>query len=472
MSGLSILDNFFYPQSIAVIGASSNLQKVGHVVLKNILFGGTSTSDKKEGFKGKVFPVNLREKEILGLKTYKSVKEISDRIDVAVIVVPAKDVLKVTEECGQKGIGSVVIISAGFAESGKAGSSFQTELLSIAKQYGIRIIGPNCLGIISSSENLNLTFARVKPPAGPIAFISQSGALGTAVIEYALEEYFGMSYFVSIGNKSDIDDSDLLEYFAEDSGTKCISLYLESVRDGRRFFNSMKSAAKKKPIVVLKAGITSAGAKAIASHTGSLAGADVAYDAAIRQSGALRARTMYELFDASRALAYQPPVKDGHGIAIVTNAGGPGVIAADDAYKHGLPLATLTEQTIKLITSVCPPTWSRQNPIDIIGDATPQRYRRVLNIVASAPEVGGIIIICSRQALTQIREIVDDMIILSKSIKKPVTVSLVGIVAQEEDRILDKNGIPVTEVPERAVEAMNALFLRGRYLDRLNKSGY
>lgn len=464
------LDKFFHPKKIAVIGASSNPEKIGNVVLRNILYGQIKKFDPRGGFKGDVYPINPNQKEILGLKTYANLRDVHDVVDVAVIVVPADRVLSVIKDCGEKGVKAVVIISAGFAESGEKGVELQKSLIDIAKSYGIRIIGPNCLGIISCVDNLNMTFARVMPPKGPIAFISQSGAFGTAVIEYALEEYFGISYFVSIGNKSDIDDADLLEYFSENSETRCIAIYLESVKDGRKFYNALAKACRKKPVVVLKAGVTAAGEKAIASHTGSLAGSDVAYDAAIKQAGALRARTMFELFDSARALAYQPPVKDGKGIVIVTNAGGPGVIAADKAYELGLPLAKLKPETIEKITTVCPPTWSRSNPVDIIGDADPERYRKVLDIVIEQEEVGGVIIICSRQALTRLMEIVQYIVALTKRTTKPITVSLVGIVAQEEDKLLDMNGIPVSEVPERAVKAMHALYMRGKYLKRLEEN--
>lgn len=461
------LDKFFHPHSIAVIGASQNPSKIGNVILRNILYGQVKKFNSRDGFKGAVFPVNPKNGEILGLKTYPNVKSIPGKVDVAVIAVPAKNVLEVLHDCAEKRIESAIIISAGFAESGGDGVNLQKDLIEESKRYGIRIIGPNCLGIISMIENLNMTFARVMPPRGPIAFISQSGAFGTAVIEYALQEYFGISYFVSIGNKSDVDDAELLEYFAEDKETMCISIYLESVKDGRRFYNSLCKATKKKPVVIFKAGVTSVGERAIASHTGALAGRDVAYESAIKQAGALRAHTMFELFDYSRALAYQPPVAYGKGIAIVTNAGGPGVIAADKAYEIGLPLAKLSQKTIDAITKVCPPTWSRSNPIDIIGDADPERYRRVLEIVAECEEIGGLIIICSRQALTHLMEIVQDIVNLSVRIKIPLTVSLVGIVAQEEDKLLEITGIPVTEVPERAVKAMHALYMRGKYLKRL-----
>ncbi len=465
------LDIFFHPGSIAVIGASPNPEKVGNVLLRNIIYGQFKKYNVREGFKGAVFPVNPNHKEILGLKTYKSVKEIQDKVDVAIIAIPAKNVISVLKECGEKGIKGAIIITAGFAESGPDGVILQNQLVDCAKRYGIRVIGPNCLGVISCVENLNMTFARVMPPKGPIAFISQSGAFGTAVIEYALEEYFGISYFVSIGNKSDVDDAELLEYFSEDKETKCISIYLESVKDGRKFYNSLKKATHRKPVVILKGGVTSAGVKAIASHTGALAGQDAVYDGAIKQAGALRVRTMFELFDSSRALAYQPPVPYGKGIVIVTNAGGPGVLAADKAYELGLPLVKLSQKTIDAITKVCPPTWSKSNPVDIIGDADPERYRRVLQILAESEDVGGLIIICSRQALTRLMEIVQDIISLSRRIKIPITVSLVGIVAQEEDKFLEINGIPVTEVPERAVKAMHALYMRGKFLKRLKEKG-
>ncbi len=330
----------FKPRNVAVIGASREEGKVGNAVLTNLLKGTTRQMMSAKGFEGNIYPINPKSDEILGLKCYPSITDVPEDVDLAVIIIPSKFVPSVMKELPSKNVKTAIIISAGFSEGGPDGAELEKQVLETAKANNIRIIGPNCLGIMRTHNNLNASFADIMPPKGPISFVSQSGALCTAVIQYSYEEDIGFSNFVSIGNKSDVDDADLLEYFAEDPETKAIALYVESLKDGQKFMKTAKEVIKEKPIVVLKSGRTESGAKAASSHTGSLAGSDVAYEAAFKQSGIYRVYTISELFDIAKALGYQPPAK-GNNIAIITNAGGPGVMAADQLYYRNLNLAQL-----------------------------------------------------------------------------------------------------------------------------------
>ncbi len=457
------MHSFFHPKSVAVIGASAKPGKVGNGVLVNLLYGSNDQKERKFGFQGKIYPVNPGETEMLGLTAYHSVSQVPGDIDLACILVPAKFVPQALDECGAKGIKSAIIISAGFSEVGEEGKKLEAEVVRIARSYGMRVMGPNCLGILSLHENLNASFAPRMPPKGPISFISQSGALCTAVIPYAHEEFIGFSNFVSIGNKCDIDDADLLEYFAEDPNTRCIGLYIESVKDGRKFHDMLSKVARKKPVVVLKSGRTTSGVSAAQSHTGSIAGFDHAYDAAFTQAGVQRVLTIYELFDALRVLAYQPPPA-GDDIAILTNAGGPGVIAADVAYEIGLPLAELSRETIDKLNQVCPAAWSKRNPVDILGDANGDRYQKALEILEAANEVHGIILIVTPQVMTRPADIARKTVEHMKHSKKPIVASFMGLLSEESENYLEENGIPEIEFPERATVAMNALLARGRIL--------
>lgn len=457
--GLSV---FFHPRSIAVIGATPSRGKVGNLLLRNVLFGNAAWMEREQGFPGRVFPVHPRHPSIYGVRAFPRIQDVPGPVDLAVVVIPAPDVARAVEACGRKGVRGVIVISAGFSETGPEGKRREEELVRIVRRRGMRLIGPNCLGVMSLSDRLNATFARVMPERGPIAFVSQSGALGTGVIEYSVSERFGFSRFVSIGNKADVDDADLLQAFVRDRETRCISFYIESVRDGRRFYETLRRVVPRKPVVVLKAGRTTAGARAAGSHTGALAGSDAAYEAAIHQAGAYRTLGLYGLFDASRALAYQPPMAPGRGVAILTNAGGPGVLAADRAFDLGLPLASLDEATLGKIDRVCPPTWSRSNPIDLIGDADEERYRGALRAAVESPRVGAILVIAARQAMTRLLEISEVIVETTRGCGKPVVACFVGIVAQEADRYLAAHGIPTMEVPGRAVQALYALYLRGR----------
>jgi acetyltransferase len=461
------LGNFFKPSSVAVIGASGTKGKVGNIILNNILYGSKDNEQQNVigGFKGAIYPINPKAAEISGLKSYGSITEVPSPVDMAVICIPPSGVKDAISQCGAKGVGSVVIITAGFSETGSSGGSEEAEILELAKKNNIRIIGPNCLGLISTYSNLNASFGDAVPRPGPISFASQSGALCTSIIQYSFEEFLGFSNFVSIGNKSDVDDSDLITYFHNDPNTKCIMLYIESLKNARKFFQTARSVVRDKPIVAFKSGYTEEGAKATSSHTGSMAGSDSAYEAAFRQSGVFRARTLSQLFDSSRALAYMP-VPKGENIAILTNAGGPGVLAADTAYSLGLNLVELGEDTIEKLNAICPPNWSKRNPVDIIGDATASRYDDALKVLMHAPEVDAVIVLLSPTAKAHALNLAYRIVDVFETTQKPITVSFVGMVHQDSENYLDSQGIPEIEYPERAVFAMYSLINRLRFLKK------
>lgn len=459
--------SFFKPSSVAIIGASAKKGKVGNVILNNIIYGSDENEKKGVigGFKGGIYPINPRVDDISGIKAYDSIIKVPSEVDMAIICIPQEGVKAAIEDCGKKGVKSIVIITAGYSEMGEEGRKYEEEILETAKKYDIRIIGPNCLGIISPFSDLNASFGDSVPKRGPISFASQSGALCTSVIQYSFEEYLGFSNFVSIGNKADVDDADLIEYFHKDPNTKCIMLYIESLKDARKFFETARRIVRDKPIVAFKSGYTEEGAKATSSHTGSIAGSDAAYEAAFRQSGIFRAGSLSELFDASRALAYQP-VPKGENIGIITNAGGPGVLAADKVYSLGMRLAELSEDTLEEIDKICPPNWSHRNPVDIIGDSTAQRYDDVLRILMNAEEIDAVIVLLSPTAMAHPLNLAYRIVDIHQATGKPISVSFVGLIHQPSENYLDSQGIPEIEYPERAVFAMHALMERMRFLKK------
>lgn len=447
---------FFKPDSVAVIGATPTPGKIGNIIIENLL---------SEGYKGKVLFVNPNYKQILGLPCYPSIRDCPLTPDMAVVVVPAPLVVDVVNDAGDKGVKAVTVISAGFSEGDAEGKEREKRLVEVTKRHNLRVVGPNSLGVIAPHASLNASFARMSPLAGSIAFFSQSGAFCTAAIEYSVAELLGFSGFVSSGNKADIDDADLVNYFSDDPRTRCIAAYMESARNGPELFRALDRASEKKPIVILKAGRSARGAKAASSHTGAMAGSDAAFDAVFKQTGVYRARTMFDLFDAAQALSGQPPMLE-DGVAIVTNAGGMGVIATDCAGDMGVDLADLSNQTLQDLGKVCPPTWSWGNPIDIIGDADTARYANVLKVVGEAPEIKGILVIAARQAATNLFQIAKWISITAKLSGKPTVACFAGIEDAESERFLDGKGIPVMSVPERAVTALHALSVRGKYLKK------
>ena len=452
-----MLDTFFTPQSVAVVGASRDVEKLGYAVLNNII---------TSGFAGKIFPINPKADEILDLKAYPSVLDVPDPIDLAVIVIPARFVLAAVEECGQKGIPSVVVISAGFREAGREGLEQELELLQIAKKHNIRLIGPNCLGIINTNVNLNATFAAGMPPGGPIAFMSQSGALGTAVLDMAMAGHIGFSKFVSLGNKADVSEIDLMAAWGEDENSRVILMYVEGVPDGQRFIETAKKITRKKPVVAIKSGVTDSGSRAVSSHTGSLAGSEAAYKAAFNQAGIIRATSMQALFDYARAFAYQPPLK-GDRIAIVTNAGGPGILATDALEHDGLQIPRLSQETTEKLMEKLPSAASAANPVDVLGDALADRFEFALQEVLNDPVVDGVIVIVTPQAMTEIEATAHAVGRLSKKVDKPILGCFMG-----EARIragidaLWEYDVPNYPYPERAADALAAMSAYRREQER------
>jgi len=454
-----MLEAFFRPSSIAVIGASRDPEKLGYAVLANL---------KEGGFPGALYPVNPRADEILELRAYPSVLDIPGPVDLAVVVIPYPLVPTVVEQCGQKGVGAVVVISAGFREAGREGLEREEELIEIARRHKIRLIGPNCLGVIDTHTPLNATFAAGMPPGGPIAFMSQSGALGTAVLDMALAGRIGFSRFVSLGNKADVDEVDLLEAWEDDPDSRVILIYVEGLPDGQRFMEVARRVTRKKPVVAVKSGVTRAGSRAVSSHTGSLAGSEAAYQAAFRQAGVIRAESMEHLFDYARALAYQP-LPAGDRVAIVTNAGGPGILATDALEHAGLRLARLQPQTIEALMADLPGAASAANPVDVLGDALADRYEHSLRLVLDDPGVDAAIVIVTPQAMTQIEETAHVVGRIARGADKPVLGCFMG-----ESRIaaginvLREYDVPNYSFPERAATALAAMVAyhreRGRTL--------
>lgn len=450
-------DKLFSPGSVAVVGASRDESKVGYAVLRNL----------RESFKGRIYPVNPKADELEGLKCFKSVSEIPGEVDLAVIVVPSNFVAGVLEECGEKGVQAVVVISAGFKEVGLEGAKLEREILDTIKKYGMSMVGPNCLGVIDTCSGLNASFASRAPLRGSIAFMSQSGALCSAILDWAALENVGFSKFVSLGNKADLCENDFLEVFSDDEETNVILAYLEGLKDGRAFMELMHGVSQNKPVIVLKAGTTRAGIKAAASHTGTLAGSDKAYEAAFRQCGVIRVSSGEELFDFAEAFSTQPLPK-GDRVAIITNAGGPGIMAADACEKHELKLALLSQETIDELKSNLPAAASIYNPVDVLGDASHERFDMALTALLRDSGVDGVIVLLTPQAMTDMLEIAESVSSVVKKHGKPVLCSFMGGVDVSEGvDMLQKNGVPNYPYPERAAKTMKAMVKYTRLRDRV-----
>lgn len=459
------LTPFFTPRSVAVVGATNREDAVGHALLKNLLFGEMTGTERSAGFAGEVYAVNQKGGEILGQRVYESLTAIGRPVDLVLVAIPPKFVGGVVEEAGSIGCKALIVISAGFAEMGAEGKALQDSVAALARSLGMRVIGPNCLGVVRPENRLNASFGATAPPPGRIGLLSQSGALVTGMISYAQREKFGLSAAVSLGAKCDVDDQDILRWLDRDPSTKAIALYVEELHDPERFLEVAREVSKTTPIVAIKGGTTEAGAKAASSHTGSLAGAAAAYTAAFAQAGVLQAKTLGDFSAWSRALAHQPPAK-GKRIAIVTNAGGPGVLAADACSMHGLELATLSEATMKALDEVLPAVWSRNNPVDVIGDATPERYRDALSILGRADEVDGVVLLMTVQAMTAPEATADAILEADRTWDKPLIASFIGLVGTDVGSVLDAHGVPEFNMPELAVSAMGALVRRGAWLRR------
>ena len=447
------------PRSIAVVGATDRPGSVGLAVFRNIL---------DAGFQGLVYPVNPKAKTVQNVRAYPKLSDIPDEVDVAVIIVPAEIVCSVLEEAGQKQVKGAIVISAGFKEVGERGAEREGQLKETVAKYGIRTIGPNCLGVINNNEKvrLNASFATKMPKAGNIAFISQSGALCTAVLDYTDGKNIGFSKFVSFGNKADVNEIDLLNYLKNDPDTYVILMYLEDIAHGRAFLETAREITWQahKPILAIKSGRSAEGALAAASHTGSLAGSDSAYDAIFRQSGILRVEGVDELFNCALAFAKQP-IPKGNRIAIVTNAGGPGIMATDAAIRHDLKIATFSEETKQKLKQELPPTASIQNPVDVIGDATHERYEAAIRHVLMDENVDGAIVILTPQTMTDVLETAEIIPRVAKNTDKPLLCSFMGIVDVSEGiEHLEANGIPNYAFPEAAARSMASMAFYGNLL--------
>jgi acetyltransferase len=453
------LNRIFNPKRIAVIGASERKGSVGYTVLKNLI---------SAGYDGVVYPVNPKREAIRGIQAYPDVASLPRPADLAVICVPAKFVPDIIRQCGEAGILGLVILTAGFKEAGEEGKQAELEIKCIAEQYpGMRIIGPNCLGVIVPRIGLNATFAADTPKSGGVAFISQSGALCTSVLDWALRNDMGFSNFVSIGNTIDVDLGDLIDYFGQDAATSAIILYAESITDVREFMSASRSFSRTKPIIAYKAGRFAESAKAAASHTGAMAGEDAVFDAVFARAGIVRVYDIDDMFECATLLARHKGPR-GSRLAIVTNAGGPGVMTTDTLVARGGKLAELSEETKARLNDVLPPMWSHGNPVDILGDAGPDRYAQATEIVLQGENSDGVLIILTPQAMTDPTETARAIAEKAKRANKPILAAWMGADAVEEGvRILNEAGIPTYRSPERAVNAFMYLVDYARNIEAL-----
>jgi len=454
------LDSIFNPKSIVLIGASDEEGSVGYILMKNLT---------EMDYKGLVYPVNIHKQEISGKKAYTAVSQLPQTVDLAIIATPAATVPSLVEECGNAGIKGIIIISAGFKEVGASGKILEEKILEIKKKYNMRILGPNCLGIMHPDIGLNATFISKKQEIGNIAFLSQSGALGSAILDLAAHENIKFSNFVSVGSMIDVDFGDLIDYFGTDPKTRSILMYIEGITDARKFMSAARHFSRTKPIIVVKSGRSTESAKAAASHTGAITGEDMVYDAAFKRAGIVRVKDIADLFNCAEAIG-KHPLPRGPNIAIITNAGGPGVMASDAVITLGGKLAQLSNATIEKLNSILPPHWSKSNPIDLLGDAKAQRYEAAAEACFNDEKVDGLLIIYTPQGSSDPAEIAEKILDLYKNKKfsKPYFASFMGYEEVEKaNHILTDNGVPTYSTPEQAVATYMYMYQYKRNLELL-----
>ncbi len=450
------LDVFFHPASVAVIGATETPRSVGRVLVENLI---------RQPFGGTVYPVNPKRPSILGIKAYPSISDLPGPIDLAVVVTPAPTVPGIIRDCAKAGVKGAIIISAGFKETGAAGLALEKEILEA--KGAMRIIGPNCLGVMRPPWGFNATFAAGIANSGTVGFISQSGALMTAILDWSLEEHVGFSAFMSVGSMLDVGWGDLIDYLGDDPQTKSILIYMESIGEARSFLSAAREVALSKPIIVIKAGRTASAASAAASHTGALTGSDEVLDAAFRRCGVLRVTRIDDLFNMAEVLAKQPPPR-GPRLSIVTNAGGPGVLATDTLVQLGGTLAPLSQETITELNTFLPAAWSHNNPIDILGDADPERYAKTLETVTQDPQSDGLLIILTPQAMTDPLGTAERLQSYAQSSDRPLLASWMGKKnVTKGDELLSAAGIPTFPYPDAAAKAFNYMWQYTRNLNTL-----
>ncbi|MEM2250073.1 MAG: CoA-binding protein [Candidatus Bathyarchaeia archaeon] len=476
------LDAFFNPESVAVVGATKKISKAGHVIFKNFV------ENKRRGvFKGELYPVNPHEDYILGFQCYPKLTKIPGTLELVVIVVPAEIVPEIMEDAAAKKVEAVVIISSGFGEVGNY--ELERKVVEIAKKAGIRVLGPNCLGVYDSKTGVDMLFlpetkilttgeevvATPRPMRGNIAIVTQSGAFGVAALDYLAGRQIGVSKFVSFGNKSDVDEAEMLNYLYYDDETKVILLYVEDIKNGKAFIEAASKVTKKKPVIALKAGKTEAGARAAASHTGAMAGSDQIYNAAFTQTGILRVKDMEEFFDAAKALVMQPPAA-GKNVAIITDAGGPGILAADECETRGLIVKQFSEKTIQKFEKLkregkLPKFATNLNPVDVTGSATSEMFELAADIVFQDPEIHGILLLGLHHTPALQEDYIDRVAKVASKYEKPIVACDIGEteMALHTRSRFEKLGIPAYSSPEDAARAMSALVKYGLYL---KKEGY
>ncbi|UCE44107.1 MAG: CoA-binding protein [Candidatus Bathyarchaeota archaeon] len=470
---------FFEPRSVAIVGASRKTMKAGHVIFKNF-----ADSKRRGIFRGELYPVNPNEEQILGFRCYPSIREIPREVDLVVVVVPAKIVPKIMRDATVRGVKAAVIISGGFSEVGN--HELEEQVTAPAKEAGIRILGPNCLGVYDSETGVDMLFlpetkvlttgdevvATPRPMSGPISIVTQSGAFGVSALDYLAGKQLGVSKFVSFGNKSDVDEPEMLQYLLHDERTRVILLYVESIDAGREFMKVTKEVTKQKPVVALKLGKTKAGARAALSHTGAIAGSDRIYSAAFKQSGVIRARDMEEFFDVGKALAFQPPAA-GSNIAVITDAGGPGIMAVDECQSRGVTVERFSDETILKFEALkkkrkIPTFATNLNPLDLTGSVTSEMFETGTEILLDDPQIYGIIVLGLHHVPALQEDFVDLIAGVSKGHTKPIVACAIG----ETEMALyirtrfDKLGIPAYFSPEDAARSMAALVEYGKYLKK------
>lgn len=452
------LDRIFKPRRVAVVGASEKNGSIGNALMRNLIEGGFSET---------LLPVNPKYKTVHGLATVKSISDLEPGVDLAIIATPIHMVPDIVRDCVENKMAGAIIISAGGKEVGEEGRKIEEQIRAIAYAGGLRIVGPNSLGIIRPSGKLNASFASEMPDAGDLAFVSQSGAICTAILDLAFKEHMGFSHFISVGSMLDVDFGDFIDYIGNDPSAKSILLYIESLTNFRKFMSAARSVSRIKPIIVLKAGQSEAGAKAAASHTGAMAGEDAVYDAAFKRAGIVRVDTIQDLFDCAELMAKQPR-PHGSRLAIVTNAGGPGVMAADTLARSGLEPATLSPDTLQRLDAFLPPFWSHGNPIDILGDASPERFRQTLEVCLDEDDMDGVCVIFAPQALTDPTEVAETLVSMLKGRRYPVFACWMGGKSVADAlTILNKAGIPTYDTPERAIRAFLYMVEYARNMEAL-----
>ncbi|MBE0518715.1 MAG: CoA-binding protein [Thermoplasmata archaeon] len=461
MGTVEDLRPIFSPKSIAVVGASRSPMKIGYEILQNILV---------HGYRGKVYPINPETPEIMGLKTQPSVLAVKEDIDLVIVAVPAEFVPKVMMECARKKVKGVVVISSGFGETGERGRQLEAEILDIARKGGIRLVGPNTLGYKDPIDNLDAAFVFGMPQKGEIALISQSGALCVGMIYYANGEHIGLSRVISVGNKADIDDADLIDYLDADPATRVIAMYIEGIKDGKKFLDAARRCSK--PIVAIKAGRTAAGSAAASTHTGALSGSDAVYDSAFRQVHIQRAYDVDELFDLARALAYQPAIH-GNRVGIISNGGGAGIMIADWCESLGLRVPNISKKTAEALRPHLPSISTARNPVDVTGDARFHRYHATGAIMLNDPNVDALIMTCVHAGIARPREYVGAVIKLveeKRNLKKPIIACWVGgPEINEVVQDLRVKNIPVYPSAMRAAKAVRCLYDEGKRLELIDK---